>query len=88
MTDPILSSKAEEIAKGLTKAQRETLIHHEQPYEWRWENVPARAPDSWQNCGRSMLELRLLEWHPNKRRTATRMTPLGLEVRAILQAQQ
>lgn len=71
---------AADIAKGLTKAQREALLgppNHEF-YPWRWE--VRRSTEV-------VLVLRGL-WQKGRIHGPTSFTPLGLEVRAVLQAQE
>lgn len=75
-----------EIAAKLTTAQREVILTHEHPYDWRWYRLSSRVAGGWWQAGRPLMDLNILAWHPNPRQTATSLTPIGLAVRAHLEA--
>lgn len=80
--------EAERIAGELTKAQCWWVLNHAEPYEHSWGGYSCRHERSWANAGRCLLTARVIAWHPDPRETATRLTPLGLAVRTILQQRE
>ena len=84
---------AEQIAAGLTKAQREAVINAvwSQPLAscaGRWE---VKTPRIWRAIADKGLGYKtgpVLRWRPNKDCDRTALNELGLEVRAILMKEQ
>lgn len=73
---------AREIAKGLTKAQREAMLSFGTGIKYSHDRVHS-AVYHHLNCKR----LAIKKWSPMPREAPWALTPLGLEVRAILQEQ-
>jgi DNA-binding MarR family transcriptional regulator len=48
----------------------------------------ARDPASFCRAGRDLMDMGLIEWHPNPKDSRTRLTQHGLAVRAALQKEQ
>lgn len=85
-----MTQDAAAIADRLSKAQRAVLLEHQPGYYFGSQHggwsAPARSPVSWSQVGRAMLGMNLIKWHPSIRDSRTHITPLGLAVRAHLQA--
>ncbi len=77
---------AEEIARGLLNAERTVILQHN-PYRGTRDRgwpEPTRQPNSFQQAGRPLMEMGIVKFLPDWRDSRTRLTPLGIEVRAIL----
>lgn len=80
---------AAKIARGLTGAERGALkrhpiIGHYGSTETGW-GLSAHDEYSFAKAGRRLMDLRLIDWHPNKRDSRTHLTSLGLAVCAELE---
>lgn len=76
---------AQEIAAELTDEQAKCLRRMQWGQFKGWPES-AHDPQSFNHAGRALMSLGLIQWHPDKRKTLTAMTPLGRQVREILLA--
>lgn len=76
-------TEVERIVEGLMISEKDALLSCQVERYRAWPES-ARHRMSFNISGRHLMALGLIEWHPNKRQTLTRLTPLGLAVREHL----
>ncbi|MXO72898.1 hypothetical protein [Alteraurantiacibacter buctensis] len=81
-----MKDEARVIAGKLTKAQREALTMHRNTQEWRGRNAPQYWLPLWSPDGLALKMAGLITF-VDAVSSDTRLTPLGLAVRTILQEQ-
>lgn len=85
-----MTKTPEQIVSGLSDAQKHVLKLHVPNREYGadiWPYRTTREPLSFAQTARPMMDIGMLRWCKDKRKTATIITPLGLQCRAILQEQ-
>lgn len=79
----------EQIAAGLSKAQRTAILRHGFCNWYGDANtgwpVPGRDETSFCRCGRKLMDDGLIQWASGPLDSRTRLTKLGLAVRKILE---
>lgn len=78
---------AREIAAKLSGAEIATLLSQDRVGYSCWPQTTHKV-GSFCPHGRRLMDHRLIEWHPDWRKTMTTITPLGLQVRTILQQKE
>ncbi len=84
-----ITQAARDAAEGLSEGAKVALGRHRTGYAYGnydsgWPE-PAHEPASFSKTGRELMRLGLIEWI-DRRGSSTRLTPLGLEVKAHLLA--
>lgn len=81
----MIRTEGGEIAEALSDGEKLALRIAPETGYFDWPES-ARDAHSFCRAGRSLMKQRLIEWHPDPRKTLTRLTAQGRSARAALKA--